>query len=446
MKKPILTGYLPPPGGIPKTAAMYYRHKTFINIGDIAYTYPGIMLAAGRNFAAWDFVLPPEEVNERFSQVIFFLPCRIAPPPYDEDGFSFEQWTRFVEGLKIPFVTVSESIQTSSYDYDPQFHRKLRPPVVRYLQTLADHSVTVGARGAYSAEILKNLGISNVEAVGCPSLYINGPALPSGLAAPKPFEAVQRVAVCYSNYQELAHSRIREVLAHADLHGHHYIEQSFNLLVKALHYPGRIDAADLRQAKKIFLGLDEIRALFRDDRVHYFTNYRLWRDFLGTMDFAYGARMHGLTPALQAGVPALFIAHDARVREMCEFFDLPFLAERDLPTPLDEKALYERCDYRKAMAGYPDRYRAFLDFLSRNGIEPNCDAQGRILDYWEPEPLPEVQIGETRARGSEDGAFFDLLCNLGERLPEGNAPALETRIREVAQLWYETRVKRGEPF
>lgn len=52
-----------------------------------------------------------EEVNERFSKVIFFIPCRIAPPPYDQDGYPYAYVTDFIEKLKIPFFSLGESIQ-----------------------------------------------------------------------------------------------------------------------------------------------------------------------------------------------------------------------------------------------------------------------------------------------------------------------------------------------
>lgn len=443
---PTLIGFLPTLEGIPKLSKHYPHHQRLINSGDICYAFPGTLVAAGRNYGPWNFSAPAEVVNEFFSQVVFFLPCRIAAPPHDDDGFPYEEATKFVEGLKIPFVTASESIQISDYDYDPTFHRRLRPTVVRYLHTLADHSTVVGTRGAYSADVLKKLGINNVEVVGCPSLYINGPSLHPALSKPRAFSSVEKVAVCYSNYQMNAHSRIREVLAHAAKHGYYYVEQSFNLLVKALHYPGFIEASDLVQAQNFFHGFQEIQTLFRDGHVHYFTNYQLWKEFLGTMDFVFGARMHGLTPAIQCGVPSLFIAHDARVREMCEFFDLPFLAERELPAQLVTEDLYHRCDYGAATKGYPGHYQAFLAFLAKNGVQPNCDAQGRIQNYWEPQPAPEVAAGETCVRKPYNGHFFDLLCTLGQDFLKGPSPELEARIRETAQLWYRTRVTLGEPF
>ncbi|MBU1775281.1 MAG: polysaccharide pyruvyl transferase family protein [Gammaproteobacteria bacterium] len=354
--KPTLIGYLPPIGGIQKTRANYNWHSHLINSGDICYTYPGTLIACGNNYKAWNFSLTAEQVNEEYSNVIFYIPCRIAPPPHDKDGYPFERATEFVSKLKIPFVSVSESIQSSAYEYEADFHKKLSPVVTRYLHTLADRSVSIGTRGEFSAEVLKKLGIKNAEVVGCPSLYINGPQLNRKLTnLPEPGN-IKNVAVCYSNYQELENSRIRDFLAMAKKRNYHYVEQSFNLIVKALHYPGMIEVNDILKAMSVFHGLDEIRDLFRHGRIRYFTNYQLWENFLRTMDFAFGARMHGLTPAIHVGVPAFFIAHDARVREMCEYFQLPYTGEADIPPGAEMEYFYSRCDYGDAVTSYPSRY------------------------------------------------------------------------------------------
>ena len=107
-ERPTLIGYLPPLEGIRKTGGNYAYHSTLINTGDLVYAYASTMLSAGRNFVPWDFRETPEEVNEKYARVVFFIPCRIAPPPYDDDGYPYEFITRFIEGLKIPFFSLAE--------------------------------------------------------------------------------------------------------------------------------------------------------------------------------------------------------------------------------------------------------------------------------------------------------------------------------------------------
>lgn len=439
-KKPILIGYLPPLGGIEKSRHNYEYHKHLINIGDIVYTYAGSLLCAGKNFIAWDWTTTAKEVNEKFSHVIFIIPCRIAPPPYDSDGFPYELVTKFIEELNIPFTSIAESVQSTGYEYSQSVADNLSAKVRKYLHTIAERSNIVGTRGEFSADVLKSIGISNVEPVGCTSMYINGPRLPEKLLTMPGINEVKNIAVGYSNYQNNTHSRIKDVLALASEKGCHYVEQSFNLFVKALHYPGMIEVEDISNAKACFHGLDELLELFESQRVHYFTNYKLWREFLTKMDFVFGARMHGLTPALQSGIPALFIAHDARVREMCEFFHLPFIAEQDLPSRerLTIDYLYSQASYGQASKTYQQNYSKFINFLRANNINPNIDEDGNIIENWEAEPLPSVISSETRMLKSQEVKLFRELCEI-QTSDHQDPVFLEKKIKAIGQKIYLSR-------
>ncbi len=442
--RPTLIGYLPPPEGIRKTGANYPGHSQFINIGDIVYAYAGAMLTSGRNFEAWNFRMSAEEVNEKFSNVVFFIPCRIAPSLYEQDGYPYEFVTRFIERLRIPFFSLGESIQAREYEYDPAFHKSLSPRVVRYLKTIADTSPLVGTRGEYSADVLSKLGIKTAAPLGCPSLYLNGPSLPvSLLSVPKQPE---KVGVCYSNYQGNSHSRIEDFLRLADRAGYHYVEQTFGLVTQALYYPGKLSGEDIYTARRVYRDLAPLLSLLKKGQVRYFTNYRVWKDFLGTMNFAFGARMHGLTPALHAGVPAVFIAHDARVREMCEFFSLPFVSERELPEEMNIDFFLSRCDYVPASERYKVAYGEFFRTLHRHGLGENIDAQGRIIDNWMPEPDPQVLHEEGSVRHTaEDMSSLERQVSICSEISDDIFLKLN-QIKALAHDEYLLRLNKGTGY
>lgn len=436
--RPTLIGYLPPLGGITKTGANYGPHSKLINIGDLVYTYAATLLTSGRNFSTWDFAMSAEEINERFSRVLFFIPCRIAPSPYDDDGYSYEFVTRFIEKLEIPFFSLTESIQTRSYDYDSNFHRSLSTKVVRYLKVISEKSPIVGTRGHYSAEVLVKLGIHNVQPLGCPSLYLNGPTLSNRLLTP--IESPKNVAVCYSNYQANPHSRIADVLNWTDRQNYYFVEQIFGLVTQALYYPGKISGASIHAAQKVYQDLAPLLSLLRKERVRYFTNYTLWKNFLASMDFACGgARMHGLTPALHAGVPAMFIAHDARVREMCEFFSLPFVAEQALPEQLDIGYFISRCDYSAAHTSYRAAWQKFVSTLHTLGIGDNINAAGNIIDYWEPQPSDRLISEETLPPPGSEFATLENQLAIHKQIPAEVFEKL-TEIEALSQGWYQSRL------
>ncbi|MBN2575593.1 MAG: polysaccharide pyruvyl transferase family protein [Deltaproteobacteria bacterium] len=433
--KPILLGYLPPVGGLSKRAFSY--HQTIVNIGDIAYAFPAALLTAGRDIHAWNFSMSAEEVNERFKHLVFFIPCRIAEPPLDDDKYPFEWTTAFLEKLKIPFTTAAESVQSRRYEYEPDYHKRLSPKVRRYLQVMADRSRVIGTRGEYSAEILDKLGIKNVEPVGCASLYANGPSLPAALLHKKPFEQVTKIAVNCTNYQYRPDARTREFLSVAARNEYWYVEQSFNFVPMMLYHDERIGTDDLLEAHRYFGGFDELWHLYRTDRLRYFTNYKLWREFLAGMDFVFGARLHGNTMALQAGVPAYFLAPDSRMREVCEFFHLPFTPERSAGV-FNAAKFYDAADYADAFKTYPERYRRFLAFLRKNGLSPKVDGDDRIVDYFEPEPAPDVLVETAprghRARYLKDVSFLFLFAIAKAMVLTGSAKGLGCLVQRIAQL------------
>lgn len=439
--RPTLIGYLPPLEGIRKTGANYLGHSQFINIGDIAYAHAGALLTSGRNFSAWNCRMSAEEVNEKFSKVVFFVPCRIANAPFDEDGYPYELATQFIERLRIPFFSLGESIQTRSYDYDPVFHKSLSPKVVRYLKVIAEKSPIVGTRGDYSTDVLHKLGIRNAVPLGCPSLYLNGPSLRESLLHVP--QAPERVAVCYSNYQGNPHSRIADFVRMADRAGYHYVEQAFGLMAQALYYPGKVTGADIHAARTNYQDLAPLLSLLRKGRMRYFTNYSLWKEFLASMDFAFGARMHGLTPAIHAGKPAVFIAHDARVREMCEFFSLPFVAEHELPETLNIDFFLSRCNYSETSKRYQVAYRNFVQTLRCHGLGDNIDVSGQIIDNWAPEPDAKVVEEESQVRCSSDELMFlEQQIEICAAIPDDVFNRL-AQIKTIAHDWYLFRSSKG---
>ncbi len=438
--KPALIGFLPPLGGLPKTEDFYDYHRTLINTGDLVYCAATTLLAAGTNHTAWNFSASAEVVNAAFSRVIWSIPCRIAPQVFSQDAFPYELATKFIEQLEIPFVSITESIQSKGYDYDPHFHKQLPAQVVRYLKVIAEKSTVVGTRGEFSAEVLSKLGIKNVEPIGCPSLFMNGPALNPALLRKKPFSEIRKIAVAYSNYQLNEHSRIGDLLSLADENNYFFVEQTANIVFKLLYYPHKLEADDFLKAAELYGGLDALENLYRSGRLRYFTNSQNWKNFLAGMDFVFGARMHGLTPAIHSGVPAYFIAHDCRVREMCEFFKLPFAAERDLASSgINAETLYNQTDYSAAMTGYPARYRNFLEFLKKNGIQPNCDASLSLVEDVDLRPVAGVEVERNPATGTAvNRRYADALFHIGKTIvQQGGTAGFERLVRACSHAWGE---------
>ncbi|MFT5781075.1 MAG: hypothetical protein ACI9EB_000435 [Pseudomonas sp.] len=400
-----LIGLYDSPQGIEKNDEGYKVIQMRPNAGDLVYPASGTQLVAGaaENFDVWMFDgLSPEECNERYSRLVLFLPCRLVSPEMG-NGWGAEAYqyvANFIRHLKIPVVSAAESVFTASNDYRSDFHRCLPEYIVDYLRAVSEQSVSIGTRGEYTAQVIRNLGIDNVEVVGCPSLFVNGPELPLSLLAKKPFEMLREVAMGYSNNTLNSETLIAPMLQLAAERGYYFVEQHFSLLAKLLYWPQELKASDLEVGHHLYQGLEQVSRLLQQRRVRYFTNYQLWDEFCHGLDFMFGSRLHGGVMAINAGVPSYFISQDARVREVCELYRLPCVAESEVRDQgIDVRRFYEQTDYSAACAVYPQLYRNYLGFLRRNGIEPQVDDQQCWLPWTKPEPAPGV-IDELHAQRS----------------------------------------------
>jgi hypothetical protein len=94
-----------------------------------------------------------------------------------------------------------------------------------------------------------------------------------------------------------------------------------------------------------------------------------WRAYMAeNFDFCLGTRFHGNMVALQAGVPALWVEHDMRTKELCEHLNLPSIAHAKLPGIKSIQDLAGQCSYDAYWAGMPKRMTEFLAYLQGNGV------------------------------------------------------------------------------
>ena len=84
-----------------------------------------------------------------------------------------------------------------------------------------------------------------------------------------------------------------------------------------------------------------------------------------------GTRIHGVMLALQAGVPALCIAHDSRTLELCKVMHVPYVLWKEVIDGVQREDLIRMLNFD------PDAFDknrlnlslAYSDFLMRNNIE-----------------------------------------------------------------------------
>ncbi len=259
---------------------------------------------------------PPERIRERFDGVA------IAATNFLHRGFDLAAQAAAIEAVDLPCVVVGLGAQANGGE---RIAPLLPAGTVRFVEAVAERTRVIGVRGGYTASVLDDLGVTNVEVTGCPSFYTN-------LSAPlrlrkKRFADMRRIAV-NGTANVVGHSFDAEAKAEVEralfrfaaAANRPYVLQSElpEMLYLEEPGPGRTEALAPSARRLGYRGADEYAAaLGRIGRV--FFDVGEWLDFLGGCDLVVGTRLHGAVAALLRGVPAIVLYHDARTRELCEF-------------------------------------------------------------------------------------------------------------------------------
>ena len=112
-------------------------------------------------------------------------------------GFDFGGMAEFIERTDLPVAIVELGAQ--SKDYSP--HIPLKPGTERLMRVVAERAPIIGVRGPFTAQVLDEMNIRNVQIVGCPSYYMNGEGdalVCDPTLSEKPKDRRQCVARCLS--------------------------------------------------------------------------------------------------------------------------------------------------------------------------------------------------------------------------------------------------------
>ena len=266
----------------------------------------------------------------------------------------------------------------------------LKEGTERFIRYIAKHCVSIGVRGEFTAFQLRLRGIENVRVIGCPSFYAKPLATLRALRSVPQIVSGEKILFS-STPSILRHPANREALlnfhricirAGADM-----IVQTETDILKARNLL-RPHTASLAAVASMFDLPDAVSARgFASQRCHVFTNVDAWRTFCTSYGFSVGPRFHGNMAALQSGVPALFLTHDSRTRELTEALALPSCPISRVSPSFDAAAAYRDCVAKRSPAdAYPERLRRFLAFLVENDIPVHANwlAEARLVAFETP--------------------------------------------------------------
>jgi hypothetical protein len=341
--------------------------QTGWNTGNQVIAY-GLLETLRFDSVSWDDSIGPQRVNDEYDMIV------IAAANFLHTGFNFEGMANFIEATKLPCAMIGVGAQ--SKDYSPRI--ALQPGTERLMRIMAERSRLIGVRGPFTAEVLANMGIHNVQITGCPSYYMGGGPELKVRKLPLP-----------DNPKVMVNSS-RDVVSHA-FDRERMIEIVCGIAAEAIRLKAdfaaqtELEEIQIAETNSISEKIDLYQRLVRnfpfytkigsnDDIQKWFLNHmkvywdvKIWLEDMKKYDFVFGNRFHGNMVAIQSGTPACVICHDTRTTEMCDFFGFPYVSIMELPR-VDVQDLYDRVNPDAIAARYRELYPAYKRFLEQNGL------------------------------------------------------------------------------
>ena len=236
-----------------------------------------------------------------------------------------EGYVPILEETEMKFTLIGLGAQASFDETPKDVVAKLTEKQKLYFKLISEHAVSIGVRGEFTAECLREIGITNVDVIGCPSFF-----------------------QYQGKYPALASPVLDKVLYTADRSK----KQIFTLAKQA-------------KANLICQTYED-----SESKQTIFFDFKEWNDYITDSEFtfAFGSRFHGNMMALRNKVPTLWIVHDWRTLELVQYMVLPYLSYYDDKFRrikyVDE--LLEYCDYSEVYNRYPKLSKAYQEFIRKN--------------------------------------------------------------------------------
>ncbi|MCR4266041.1 polysaccharide pyruvyl transferase family protein [Nitratireductor sp. ZSWI3] len=272
-------------------------------------------------------------LNEEFDICVFASANLLRP------GYSADVEAEVFRRLDMPIVVMGIGIQRKEGLKDA-----LPAGTQAFLDVLRGKESFFLTRGYFTAEFLREAGMKFVKPTGCPSLYYAPAEMRRSLGALADPGLAEAQKISFGGYLGSVADTI--VDAHALLKPDsvaNYVIQD-EVVAYNLGLPGADDMPAYDRASARITAATEYKHAEKWQRKYdllVFFDTNQWRSWVSSQDLCFGRRFHGSIIGMQAGVPALMIAVDDRMREMLEFIGFPYI----------EAAVWNRETNKKAYLG-----------------------------------------------------------------------------------------------
>ncbi len=339
------------------------------NIGDAFVYDSSLKLLRYSNLFGINIRNPTDREIDRYNAEYDYVFLRGSN--YLHPAMDWENAPAILEKLRIPIIAFGIGAQAPS-----KGTLVLNEATRRVLSIIAERSVSLGVRGAYTADVLWSQGIRNARIIGCPTVFRNNdPTLRIELP---PLESVRDVA--YTLRREVDVTYAKNLARYLDLQRDTILDLAgrFNLDVLA---QGEVEEKNILwgdpeqrgraiaklRAENSLRGEDDPLEKLYSTNLFYADSVAEFEQKLRAKQLVLGYRLHGNLLGLANRVPSVYFTYDSRTAEFAETLQIPsFDVFSSRPFRLEEywdQGLFEKFN----RASY-QHYREMRLFLDENGV------------------------------------------------------------------------------
>lgn len=310
------------------------------------------------------FGFDPEVINQTYDALL------IPAANWLNAGANWQFLIDLLEKVEIPVITIGLGLQAATEDLDAV---RVSDSAVALARLMSAKGAFISTRGTFTRDWLASIGISNVVATGCPSLYMR--FQPDTLVPAHDMVVVQSTR--YANSQKFIdtgglNANLFDLAARLDAA---MIFQSEMEEIDLLVYGAASDARTKASTALLprLYGMQDMAQfedwLARRGRVYFDVDE--WATFVAGSAGVIGTRLHGTIMALNNGRPGVLIGHDSRTSELIRFAGIPTVApETDFRAMKADEV--QRILSEADVDGFRDRRRrnavVYREFVQANGL------------------------------------------------------------------------------
>lgn len=306
-----------------------------------------------------------QNINENFDAVYLTFANAFRPSFRN----ALKNWSVNIKSLNVPVfvIGIGAQCQTGNALHELQ---EINNEVKSFCEAVLEKSASIGVRGDFTADYLNDLGIKNVDVIGCPSMFYFGAKIPK----PKnvDFHNLTSIGFHFSpqssdniNKKNLDNEKhlmdILQFISSQNSPNFSYIAQDTIELRK------RIWGVRGQTLSEFAPALSKINTIYPVDP-------HTWIKDLEKFEVVLGTRIHGTIASVLAGTPAFILCHDSRTSELSDLYGLPRLDHlTETGQPITGELLSHLEKESKLFDLFPARFSSYIKFLSKNRIPYTFD-------------------------------------------------------------------------